>query len=449
MKRLKKPAFLLALERDCWRVCRVLDAAVDVREVPFPDDPSPASGAPAVAVALKEMGYAGQKACLGLPASMVMAAQVDCSSLPRRHRHESLLYKLEEQLPIEAERLTATFTNPSGGQALGMAVVTQPIRTVLEALSAEGVDVWCICPTSLLVLWHGQKRLETADFALVAWPEHLDIFRLKNGAPLAWYNCPLEGHEAGKLMQADLLIRPLECVQTNVVVFGEISDKAHIEQAIPARMEPASSQPALTDAAIGLEESLNASGTTWIDLRHGGLSAVSPWARFAGRLRFAAAAAILLLVGAIVLLVYRGWRYNVLASDYEQAQQAQYRKAYPTSVMPANVHSRLQSEVAKLSGLCGSGQNIPIQRNGLLALRQVIAGLPPQKLRINEIRIDPAGVFIEGQALSHTDAAAVSQALSRGGLIADPPKTEQLPKGEVAFSTTAHWADAAAAGGAR
>ena len=73
--------------------------------------------------------------------------------------------------------------------------------------------------------------------------------------------------------------------------------------------------------------------------------------------------------------------------------------------------------------------------SALDSLRQVVAGLPPGvRLRILELRVDPSSIYIDGQVRGHTDAESINRGLIGAGFLVDPPRTESLPTGGVAFT---------------
>jgi hypothetical protein len=104
--------------------------------------------------------------------------------------------------------------------------------------------------------------------------------------------------------------------------------------------------------------------------------------------------------------------------------------------VPADVRSRLDSEVRALRGLAGGDPSArPPDAPGLVALRDLLAGLPADvRFRVLEARLDGAKFTLEGQANTHGDADAIATALRQGGpdgngrrFVVDPPRTEQLP----------------------
>jgi hypothetical protein len=56
------------------------------------------------------------------------------------------------------------------------------------------------------------------------------------------------------------------------------------------------------------------------------------------------------------------------------------------------------------------------------------------RLRIVELRVSPAEIYIEGQVRSHGDAEALRAGLAAAGIALDLPQTERLAAGGVSFT---------------
>jgi len=226
-----KAAYLLALERDVWRVCRVATGHVESRTVAAGAEQGPVAALPAVKAALEELGYANEGLCLGRPADWVLAAEIDCQRLPRRDRHTALLYRLEEQPPLEAERLTAQFLPAVAGRRLGLALQTARVQAFLEDLARAGVRVAAICPTALLALWQvcrdtpadASATLTTApaDYMVLAEPAGVELFRLRQGVPVAWHSLGDAGRDLAQSLAADSLNLPASAESPTLRVAGE------------------------------------------------------------------------------------------------------------------------------------------------------------------------------------------------------------------------------------
>ena len=128
---------LLALEAGRWRVACVRGGQVEVRDVAAAPGQGPLDAVEALAEALDALDCNGAAVCLGLPSDWVLAGRIECDGLPRKDRRSAYLYRLEEQFPLPAEKLTAEFMGVVAGKALGLAVETARVRAVLDRL-AEG-----------------------------------------------------------------------------------------------------------------------------------------------------------------------------------------------------------------------------------------------------------------------------------------------------------------------
>jgi hypothetical protein len=438
-------AFLLALETDGWQVARVDGDEILRSETPALDFEAALAAADKVAETLQGFGYAGEPVCLGLPSNMVMAAQVDSTNLPRRNRRTAMLYRLEEQLPLEAERLTADFLPAAGGRSLGMAVDTGRVRAIVDRLAEVSIETAGICPTALVALQTAvRQHLETCDYCLVATAAGVDICRMAEGKPFAWYSVPAKAPELIRSIQADLLIRPPETDHPTALVVGDLAgDLAErVERETGIAPRTLGEEPMIGLAARGAAAILRGDVVPWADFRRDGLAPANRWERVAGPVRAAGVLGLALLVTVSALCYWRATRYEALAGRFEENMGGVFKNLYPNQTVPVNVKSRLRSEVGRLAGLSGADGAAPMQPSALATLRQTIAALPPAlRFRLVEVRIDSTGILLEGEARNHSDAETIARALSRpGGLQVDSPRTESLVKGGVAFTLVGKFA---------
>jgi hypothetical protein len=440
MTLLKSRHFLIAFDADGWHVARTMGHTVEVRDV-RPEPGGPDVPAEALAAQLREWGYRGRGVCLGLPSNLVLAADVDATHLPRRHRRSALVYRFEEQVPVDAESLTTDFLPSVRGRVLGVAAVTSRVREVVEPMAAAGIAVAAICPTALLALWAVLRaRPPRTDYAIVASPAQVDIFRLADRQPVGWATVGPDPADLLLGLQADLLARPVDSPPPQALVVGEIDSQAAevLEAAAAAKLVPAPPDSVLSIAARTAAKLLAGRPCGWVDLRGDGLAPGDARRAAAGPLRAVLALAGLLLLTTAGSFLWRAAQYDAVARHYEAMQLDEFRKLYPGAAEPTNVRSRLKSELLRLAGISGAGQAVPVLPSALDTLRRVVAGLPPtMRLRLLDVRVGPGDVLLEGQARTHSDAEAVAQALSRAGFVPDPPRTEALPDRGVGFTLTA------------
>jgi len=460
-----RPAFFVSVEDGRWTVARIADDAVETREITVAEadatepsavpDPTPqASGPPfAVAAALGELGYDGRGVCLGLPSEMVYTGQVDCTGLPRRPRRSrrtAMLYRLEDHLPLDAERLTADFLPPVGGRSLGLAVETEHVQAILDSLAAAGVETACVCATALLAAWSAARDVpDDCRYLVTADDRRADLLYLADGRPVAWYTAPSGGTLLVQSLRADLLSAGADDEENgslpHLAVAGRLGDEmaAQLAREVRVRTTSADAPPVFDLAAQAAAIRLTGRPAGWVDFRRDALAAGSLLERLGAPLKVAALLALVLLATVAALCSWRATRYDAQAARYERLQADLYQELFPSGEVPLGIRSRLESQRSRLAALRGEGNETPGEVSALESLRAVAAGLPAKvRLRVTELHLAPSSVRIEGQARSHGDAEAVARSLRAGGTDGrgpfeiDPPTTEHLVRGGVAFTLT-------------
>ena len=438
MPRRNHQKVLAALESDRWRAAGVRGDDVEVRETAIgaiEDDPH---GCRALAETLTAMGCSDGDICLGLPADWVLAAQIECDGLPRKDRRTAMLYRLEEQLPLEAERLTVDFLPAVAGKALGLAVETAKVAAVIESLAAAEIEVMRIVPTALLTLWTAlASDGEQADYVMISDAGRVDVLRLREGIPAAWYTAADDVETIGRCLAADMLASPVtrNPAVLRVIAGGPWNTGDAIARDLGVDLQDVPPVDPLYAAARTADRLLGGREAGWVNFRQGALAATSPWARFSGALRAAAAAALVLLCCVSGLFWWRGHQCETAIAAARRMQEAVYARLYPNQPAPLGIKRRLLSESRRLAGSRGADVSLPDQPCALKALRRVFAGLPPQmRLRIHEIQVHPTRLIIEGQTRTHSDAEIIQRALAQAGLDVRPPHTENLTDRGVAFT---------------
>ena len=431
-------AFFLALTEDCWQVARIESGVVELGQFALDGPELSESRAQEIAASLAELGYDGQGICLGLPSYMVLSAQIDCENLPRKQRRTAMLYRLEEQLPLDAEALTADFLPPVGGRALGLAVETARVRALVGQLAQAGIQTAAVCPTSFLTLWGCcHNGSEPVDYTVIANGSTFEVFRQGERRPAAWYVVPGARAELIRCIEVDLLQNPTESDETSGVLVGEFDADVvkSLEENLPISFTRWTDERPVEAAARTAARVLTGESAGWVNFRRDELAMPNPWRRVAGLVNAAVILGLVLLSALAGTFYLRGRRYAEVARRCEQKQKAEYQMLYPNQPVPGNVRERLASELKRLAAVSGSGIEIPERANALEALRQVVANLPASvRLRIVQMQIGPGGIIIEGQARNHADAEVLSRSLKGGGVAMDPPRTERLPAGGVAFT---------------
>jgi len=448
------PVFFIALEPDSACACRVRGGEVEVHAFAWEEDEGTGTDqADAIAKALATLDYEGEVIVLGLSSREVYAAEVGSESLPRKGRHAALLFRLEEHLPLDAERLTADFLPPVGGRTLGVAAETEPVRALLDHLAEAGVRVEAVCPTALLALWRMIDGVEEAsDFVFVGAPDCVDIFRMAENRPLAWYTVGRDPEEVSRTVHAGLLIHPADPESEISLAASplppELLEAVTDETGLVCRRVAEESSMVL--AARAAPALLGGDGAGWVNLARGALASADPLGRLRRPVQAAVALALALLVAVIGGTWWRAARYKDEVERLTGEQRAIFARLYPNREVPVSVRRWLASEAARLTGLSGTGEAVPEQPPALETLRRMATGLPDDlRFRLVMIRVEPTEVYIEGQARSHADAETVAKGIAGQGFEMEPPRTESLAKGGVAFTLVGQPAAAEAASEAK
>ncbi len=445
---MKSQGILIAIQRERCHVARLVGEQVEVCCVQATAQDSPEEQAlstidEAVSV-LKKWNALDQCVCLGLPSEMVFSAQVDTGGLPRKDRAVAMTYRLEEKLPLEAERITTDFLPTSAGASLGVAVETARTKAIVDRLTELGVEVTAICPTALLTLWQALQGRDTpADYAFVTDEGHVDIFRLASRCPAAWLTTSSAPADLVDCLHAELLANPSAEGRPKAMLVGKLADNAEAAARTDVGLEidNLGDQPPIELAARAAGQLLAGQQAGWVDLRRDAMALPNPWRRLTGLVRCAVVLGLAALAATVGTFYWQALAYEGLAGDLDNQQVAQFHRVFPNYRRPPNVHSRLRSELALLSGVSGTGYALPARASALDTLRRVTDNLPPAiRLRITDIQLDPAGIVLEGQTRSHSDAELVARTLKQGNFEVDPPRTERLVAGGVAFTIIARLA---------
>ncbi len=422
-----------------WRVSRINGTGIESQTVPLGPEESVADVLPAVVESLRQLGYDRQECLLSVSGSRVFTAAIDLLNLPRRNRRPAMIYRLEDQLPLEAERLTVDFLSESKGRCLAVAAETQPLKDIVDRLTENGIEISCICPRSLLVLRYLiQADCNPGQYLLVVDGEQADLLRTCGPTVTAWYTVTPSSDEIIQAASADLLISPVDDGgQPAIHVAGELPAAAASEITATTGLPVVTLQTELPErcADLGAAMVLSADGNRSINLRRDGLAPTNLLKRVLGHLRVASILVLTLLAVAAGSAYWRSVQYAEVADELERCQTTVYQKAYPSGQVPPVIRSRLQSELMRFSAVSGENLNVDLQRDSLDVLRLISENLPKQdRYRLTSLRISASDILLEGQATSHTTAERIAQAMRSGGLEFNPPTTERLPKNIVGFT---------------
>ena len=421
-----KAACVILASDDRWRLAVRRDGATELIDLPVSEGPAgPEAGL--LAAALATAGGRGRPVMLVIPGRWVLAARVSADKGARRNRpptslrakrRQALCYRLEEQLPLPAEEFVADFAAPdAAGTVLGCAVPVRRLAGAVAALEAAGVRVAHICPAALLAIQrsNGSAPAGGGVYVAVPWDGRIDLIGLSDGALCFWQNVSAAPGRVEQALWAEQLLDGL-------VVGHEIATLGDPIEAVVV---------AACDVLAGRRAPL-------MDFRRDALAPADRLAVLRRPLRAAVLAVLLLLATATAATLWRARQHAALSEELSARRQDAYLELFAGRAAPVAVRRHLENELRRLGALRMVTAETPERRSALDQLRDLAARLPGEvRLRILDVRIEPDGLIVEGQARTHGDAEKIAAGLRTGpgapGLV-EPPRTERLERGGVAFT---------------
>jgi type II secretory pathway component PulL len=422
---MSQPQWTLFESATQWQIAALRDGDFGLHSVELADDALPCDVATAVAATLRSLGYLGEPVVLAIDGRRCLAARFPLPESGAKNR-QTMLYQFESWLPLAAEDLVCDFVT-CDGQALGVAVEAQPLKSLIDALEDGGVAVQAIVPTALLALGHHLAETDRADSYSVLWSngEAIDVFRVCNGTPVAWRVCQEQARALTVALEVDALSSPTAIAVVGYDLPSPVMDAIAtlpdvvIETIQPTTLIEAASRFA-AQLLLGQREPL-------IDLRRDAISPADPYRPVRGWLRTATASCAALLLLASGSMLYRAVRHEQLAEQCLEEQANAFRDALPGRALPAGVRSRLESERAKLAALHGGSSPSREQASALPMLYELLAAMPEGlRCRVFELRLERGRIQMEGELRNHGDADAIAQGLRGRQFRVESPKTQQL-----------------------
>lgn len=437
--------FLIVLGSDRWRVARLAGASIEWAETDCRDDATGPEAIADLASILREWEYQGRGVVLALPADWILAAPISCDDLPRKERQLAMLYRLEEQLPLEAEGLTAAFAPAVAGHTLAAAVQTDRVAALLERITVRGIEVESIRSIALLAAWEASTDDgPSPDYLLIpGTDDSVEILRMVEGLPARWYSVHTEA-ELRTSLGADMLTWPTAEANPSLRVVGatHASLAEHACESLHLTCLPPHPASTADAAAVAAAESLSGKPAGWIDFRRDALAQSNPWGRLGRLVTSAVVLVLLLLTSVIAVSVIQSRRCSLISQRARSEQVTLYRKLFPNRPAPASVLRLLQSEIKLHPTTDVDANAIPPRPCAFGGLRRVMEHLPTDiRLRLTNMQIDPTGVLLDGQALSHGDAESIARRLENASLNMDPPHTERFASGAVSFTAIGRWVE--------
>jgi hypothetical protein len=391
------------LGKSSFRVAAVEGDFVCWSKTAFANDATPESEAKLIAGALRELNYRGDPALLALPTISCLSAPVSLKGAGARDR-KALVFRLEEQLPIAAEDFVADFI-ATADEALGVAVVTNPLKALVDALATESVAIAHVVPAAFL---DAAGRAPAAGIALSREDDVVSIVEQRDGRPRRWMLARCDTESIRDTLDA-----------------GGIDANHQIDSAAIGEAGDAAARRAANILAGSIRPT--------IDLRRDALEPADGRAGIRGALNaFLAAVAVfvLALASAWMILAHRN---NQVAAHNDAQLVAAFHDVFP-GWDPINISDIVHSEHQKLSAIHSADLPPEARGSALAMLREIIVSLPEDKgLVVDRMTFDDSAFELSGSVDSLETVESIAQATRVDGLEVGPPQTHRDERGRWAF----------------
>jgi len=397
---------------------------------------TPEQLAKSIADCLIKLSITRPRVILGLASETCLPAAMMLEHPSGSRDRTVLTYALEESLPLAAEEMEADFQF-SGSSGLGVAVHTVGLAPLVRELEQRGIVVQSITATALLAAQRYTQEVARKGATLVLWQEaeRVEMVLVERSVPRKWISIPAEPSSLIRELQFAILGLGQSVEVVSQTLAEELVTAAESVLPVCQCVEPS---PLREAAALAAADVLSGRLTPWFEFRRGKLGPDDPRRPIRGVLRFVAFTAATFLVCVSIALLVRAGRFREHTISLQEEQVKIYQQAFPNERLPAGIRSRLESEVAKLAGSTGQGEQLPAVIPTLRLLRDFLLALPKEmRYRVVDLRIEHSRLSLEIEVRSHSDADVIASALRARGFVVDQPRSEQLPQQGVAVRLSA------------
>ncbi|WP_432799805.1 hypothetical protein [Poriferisphaera sp. WC338] len=348
---------------------------------------------------------------VGLPSDWCYVASIQLNE-SKRSRLSTMLFQLEEFLPLDAEQVAASFhINSHSAMALGCAIEAKPLQRILAELEDRGISPGAICPKVFFVfhvLQHQKKIPDSCQAIILPEPNGIySIIQLHSGRIVSWRLLTEKD-----LLRDEVHVSILSGVDldqsdnTKLILGVDLSDDLvrELQERCDLKLEIVAT-PILELLYEGAVDLHRREKVPVFNLRTGPLAVQSSWLRYQKQGVFAALGVCLLLISILVSLSIRARAYR---HEFDQANQAMielYQEAFPGQSVPLGIMGRLQSEQRKLQSTNAESVQLPEQRSMLFTIRDVLSYLPIDiRFKLDELQIEARQIRVYGTTRSHVDA---------------------------------------------
>ena len=431
----------LLLRRHHWQLAKISDQSHLLNHTGVWHEEDVAQSAEVISNCLAEEGLANQPIALLLDADITFAANLTIESPAQLRKSAAMLYRLEEKLPLAAEDIAATYFRHHN-EVLAVVAEKANVRPIAEALEQLGHAVEFVIPMMpLAIKSHVSEHSQCESEALIWLHDDgtSDCVVIKQGQPTYWHWLS----DATTQLAQQLTCRSLaDRSESPLHVYhnGLARESLHaLLNQMPGAEVHVCDQPPLAqqslDALAAILQGREEPYAVLPELAPSGAGVRSPL-RFDLRLLQLAA---FLFVAAIA---YFNWtaacNYETSREELQIASEDVFRQVFPDARLTTGVRSRLDSELAKLSGARGDDSDSALSESVLPLTHDLLRSLPSNmRFRLHEIRMEGEELHLVGEVRDYSDADRIAAALRAQGLVVTAPTTQRLAKEGVAFRLVA------------
>ena len=415
------PIWLIVPSKDRAVVLRVAGNAI----APFVAEASDETPlAKVIAKVFLEQEYDAQPILLAPRSTDVLAVSLPPMASMNR---QAMLYELEEYVPIPAERFVADIFSHEKEQFAGV-IDTEKFLPLIDELAAQEILIQAIVPLSVIVAQYLTQSPITIDgIRAVLWSYEKEptlddgrielFFLTADGLPLSWQLLDEKPDSLRRAFETEILVRDVDISVESPHLPEELrAVSGTIPRVTFVTNEPVNDEETgnllLLAIAKQSDAILSRKKRPWWDFRRDGL-AMRGTDRILGKsIRMTLWGSVALVTALCLVLGVRMYKYDSLASQYRQEQEAAFREALPDQQLQTGFRNRLESEHVKMSAQRENTTDIPQRESVLVPLLKILQSLPKPgspggqqvRYRFPEIRIEPNTAASTTDTVSHTVA---------------------------------------------
>lgn len=435
--------WIIVLQTTEWKLIRLRGSTPEVVAQQKCDPFVAAELAQAVAEAMAESGHQPRHAVLlALGTTHCVAASVPVPSAKLARNREAMTYLMEPLMPWSAEDAVVDYER-ADNHALMVAARLEPLLEMLTAWDEAGIHVASIVPLSRLMVADdkaGSRSRSGRNVLLLNSDDGIDLWMMDGKQPTEWQHVPSNAPAVVRALQLRLLSEP---APLHTVCRGLPAETVEQLTAIEELdIRSVDHEQTEDDRLNGLANPslriLDGRDNAPIELRRGPLLLAerSSKNQQMGEWLLVSVMVLMICVGAAFLL--KAQQAGMQREAVFEQQKTVFREVLPDQKMQQAVRSRLESELKRLKGLKGDGEDVPQTVDAALLLNRMLQALPEDlRFRILEVRIEDGGLNLVGEVRDHSDADTIAAALRKSGVTVTSPQTYRLAERGVGFRISA------------